>query len=607
MSENNSFHSKPIEKILKEFSSRAEGLSLEEVENRLQEFGHNELPEKKGLHPAFIFLKQFNSWLIYVLIGAAVFSFSTGHIFDVYIILAILSFNAVMGFIQEYKAEKAIAALRKMVVSFAKVIRRGELLKIPARELVPGDIILMEEGDRIPADARLMELRNFKTMESALTGESLPISKDIRDLPGKTSLPDRKNMVWMGTFVASGQCKAIVIATGSNTILGKIAESLKEIKAPKTHFRIKTDLLAKQMAGIAFVCSILIFIIGLIKYLGFEETLRFTVASLVSGIPEGLPAVLVIVLAVGAHRMAKRNAIIRNLQATETLGVANVIATDKTGTLTQNTMDVKKIILLNQDDIAVSGEGWRPEGDFIQTVQQAHHKEEKVFFPLENVQLRKLLHIAGICNNARLIRGKDNGEEYNIIGDPTEAALVVLAEKAGIKKDILLEEEKRIDDLPFNPELKYRASLAMLTQKPERKELYIVGAPESVLNVSNRGLKNKEDKLSVKEKKELLKRTTNLAKEGLRVIGLAYKIISSKTEKLSEKMIKNLVFVGVVGMKDPPRPEVKESIVRAKTAGIRVIMKTGDHKETALAIAREIGLINEKNVGGSPPNIGRGS
>ncbi len=583
---NNFFHAKPIQEVVEEFSSHmAEGLTLKDAKDRLEEIGPNEIPEKKAVHPFFVFLKQFHSWLIYILIGAAIFSFLTGHIFDVYIILAVLFFNATIGFIQEYKAERAISALKKMVVPFAKVIRGSELLKIPARELVPGDIILLEEGDRIPADARLLEIKNFMTMEAALTGESTSISKNLKELPEKTGLSDQKNMAWLGTFVAAGQARAIVTATGPKTALGKIAQSLGKIETPKTHFKEKTDLLAKQMGGIAIASAFLVFFIGFtIKQLDFVEIFRFTVATLVSSIPEGLPAILVIVLAVGAHRMAKRNAIVRTLQATESLGVANIIATDKTGTLTQNTMDVKKIILLSQEEIKVSGDGWKPEGDFFQN--------KETIFPLENPQLRKLLHIAGICNNARLIKEEGNHSQYKIIGDPTEAALVVLAEKAGLKKEVLLEKEKRIDDLPFNSELKYRASLAVLNQANNEKEIYIVGAPEAVVNASLYGLKGKEEKIDEKEKKEVLKKTTDLARQGLRVIGLAYKKVSSEIDKLDEKMVEEIVFVGVVGMKDPPRPEVKEAIKKTKTAGIRVIMKTGDHKETALAIAQEIGMIS---------------
>jgi len=588
---NNLSHSKTGEKVLEELSSHAEGLTLKEAQNRLQKLGPNEIPEKKAVHPAFLFLKQFNSWLIYILIGAAVFSFFTGHLFDVYIILAVLLVNAFMGFVQETKAEKAIRALKRMVVLFAKVVRNGELLKIPARELVPGDIISLEEGDRIPADARLLQIKNFRTTESALTGESLPVDKDIKELPEKTSLSDQKNMVWLGTFVAAGQAKAVVVATGSKTVLGKIAQSLEKIKTPKTHFKTKTDFLAKQMAAIAFISAAMVFIIGfVVEHVAFEQTFRFAVAALVSSIPEGLPAVLVIVLAVGANRMAKRNAIVRNLQAAETLGVANVIATDKTGTLTQNTMTIEKIILLNQEEIKVTGEGWKPKGEFIQ--------EGKVFFPLENHQLRKLLHIACICNKARLIKEEKTKDSYRIIGDPTEAALVVLAEKAGLKKEVLLEKEKKADDLPFSPELKYSAALIEFSQdkdkSPSSKEIYVSGAPETILEYSSSGLdkERKEKKLTPTEKEEILKKVDGLAKKGLRVIGLAYKTVPPGTEKLTEKLIENLVFAGVVAMKDPPRAEVKDALAKAMAAGIRVIMKTGDHKETALAIAKEIGLAN---------------
>jgi len=442
MANNNLFHSKSIEKTLEELSSHLEGLTLEEAKNRLQKFGPNEIPEKKTVHPVFIFLKQFHSWLIYILIGAALFSFWTGHMFDVYIILAVLFFNAVMGFIQEYKAEKAIKALKKMVVDFTNVVREGELLKIPAKELVRGDIILLEQGDRIPADARLLELKNFRTMEAALTGESLPTDKDVKELLGKTPLADQKNMVWLGTFATSGQAKAVVVGTGTKTALGQIAQSLEKIKTPKTHFKIKTDLLAKQMTGIAFACVLALLLVQLfINNFGLENAFRFAVAALVSAIPEGLPAVLVIVLAIGAHRMARRNAIVRNLQATETLGVVNVIAADKTGTITQNAMEIEKIILLGEEEITVTGDGWKPKGEFIQKPSFRRKRgeeeteslgQEVVIFPLENSQLRKLLHIACICNNARLVKEENAEDSYKIIGDPTEGALVVLAEKAGL-------------------------------------------------------------------------------------------------------------------------------------------------------------------------------
>ncbi len=585
----NLFHSQPTEKVLKELSSEINGLSHEEAKLRLEKFGLNEIPEKRGRHPALIFLKQFKGILIYILIVAAVISFFIGHLIDVYVIITVILINATMGFVQEYKAEKAIKALKKMIVSYAKVFREGELLQISAKGLVSGDIIFLEEGDRISADARLIEVKNFRTVEASLTGESLPIDKDIKALSEKTGLADCKNMVWMGTFVASGQAKAVVTSTGIETAIGKIAQSIERIKKVKGHFEKKTDTLAKQMGIIAAIGASVVFLVGFfVKDFEFFEIFLFTIASLVSGIPEGLPAILVIVLAIGAHRMAKRNAIIKTLPATETLGVATTIATDKTGTLTQNTMNVEKIILPDEDEITVSGEGWKPAGDFFQ--------KDEIIFPLENPRLAKLLHIANICNYARLVKEEDEEDGYKILGDPTEAALVVLAEKAGLKKEVLLEKEKRIDDLPFNPELKYRASLSVLVEENKKKEIYVIGAPEAVLGNSSFMLEKRgEKKITSEERQEILAKTQGLARKAMRVLALAYKKVPLNVDNLTEDLVNELVFVGIVGMLDPPRPEVKEAIAKAKKAGISVIMKTGDHKDTAVAIAKEIGLIDEKN------------
>ncbi len=586
---NNLFHSKPVEKVLKELSSGIKGLSPEEAKTRLQDFGPNEIPEKKSKHPVLIFLKQFHSILIYILIAAAAISFFIGHAIDVYVILAVILINAIIGFIQEHKAERSIQALKRMIVPHAKVFRGGELLQVHAKELVPGDIIFLEEGDRIPADARLLEVKNTRTVEASLTGESLPVDKDTKVLPEKTGLADCKNMVWMGTFVAGGQARGIVTSTGIKTAIGKIAVSIEKIKKGKGHFEKKTDILARQMGIIAVVCALIVFLVGFfVRGFEFSEIFLFTIASLVAAIPEGLPAVLVIVLAIGAYRMAKRNAIIRTLPATETLGVATIIATDKTGTLTQNTMNVEKIILPGEDEITVSGEGWRPSGDFSQ--------KDNIIAPLENFRLSKFLHIACVCNNARVV--KEEGEKYKIIGDPTEAALVVLAEKAGLKKEEL---GKRIDDLPFNPELKYRASLSVLVKEDRRKEIYVVGAPEAVLAHSSFMLGEKGEKeITQEERQEIIAETQGLAKKAMRVLGLAYKITPPGTDNLSEDLVNDLVLVGVVGMIDPPRPEVKEAIVKTRKAGIRVIMKTGDHKDTAVAIAKEVGLIDAETKSKNP-------
>jgi len=352
------YHSKSIEEVINELSSSRDGLSAEEAKERLNKFGPNEIPEKKPINPIIIFLKQFNSILIYILIAAAAISFFSSHIIDTYVICIIILINAFMGFLQEFKAEKAIQALKKLVVPYAKVFRSGELIKISAHNIVPGDIIFLEEGDRVPADARIIEAKNFRTIESSLTGESIPVDKTTDILPEKTGLSDRKNIVWMGTFVVGGQAKAIVTSTGSRTAVGKIAQSIKKVKNVKSHFEKKTDKLGKQMGIITLIGASIIFIVGyFLRGFNFSEISLFTIASLISAIPEGLPAILIIVLAIGAHRMTKKKAIIRTLPATETLGVATVIATDKTGTLTQNTINVEKIILFDEDEIRVSGNG----------------------------------------------------------------------------------------------------------------------------------------------------------------------------------------------------------------------------------------------------------
>ncbi len=587
---NNSFHSQPVEKVLQRLSSEVSGLSHEEAKSRLQQFGINEIPEKKGQHPVIIFLKQFHSILIYILLIAAVISFFSGHLIDVYVITGVIFINAAMGFVQEYRAEQSIRALKKMIVPYAKVYRSGELLRKPSKELVPGDIISLEEGDKIPADARLVETKNFRTVEASLTGESFPIDKDTRVLPEKTVLADRKNMAWMVTFVAGGEARAVVTATGINTAIGKVAQDIEKIKRVKGHFEKKADVLAKQIGVIAAIGASIVFLVGFfIRKIEFSEIFLFTIAALVSGIPEGLPAVLVIVLAIGANRMAKRNAIIRRLPATETLGVATLIATDKTGTLTQNTMNIKKIILPGEDEITVSGSGWEPSGSFLQ--------DDNSIPPLENPSLSKLLRIAAVCNDARLLKKEEKEKEkesYEIIGDPTEAALVVLAEKAGLKKETVLEEEKRIDSLPFNPELKYRASLSVLVEEREKREIYVVGAPEAVLNHSSYTLKKAtRTEISPELRQDISTQVEYLAKKAMRVLALAYKDAPPDLDTLSEDMVNDLVFVGVIGMMDPPRPEVKEAIAKARNAGIRIVMKTGDHKDTAVAIAREIGLIDE--------------
>lgn len=581
--DNASCHDMSLKEVFQKFTTSPAGLSDDEAEQRLEQFGPNEIVEKKLIDPLLIFLKQFNSFFVYVLILAAALSFFVGSFIDMYVVLVVILINAVIGFFQEYRAEKSIAALKRMVVSYAKVFREGELRKIPAKEIVPGDVIYLEEGDRIPADARVIEIKNLSTSEATLTGESTPVIKKISILKKETSLADCSNMLWTGTFVTTGIGKAVVTATREHTVFGSIVQDLESIKEPPSHFQKKTNMLALQMGLLALMGAFFTFLIGFfIRGFAFFDILIFTMASLVGGIPEGLPAVLAIVLGIGAFRMAKRNAIIRKVSATETLGVVDTIITDKTGTLTMNTLTVQKILLPNETEISVSGEGWSQMGEFRQ--------KQAFFSPLENPQCAKLLHIAAHCNSAKIL--KEEGEEkYTVLGDPTEAALLVLAAKAGITPKTLEGSEKKIDDLPFHQLLKHRASTISL-KKEKKKQLYVVGAPEALMKKSSHILKLQTvEKLTSQEKEMIEKQINVLTSKAMRVIALAYKELPASTTSHPEDEVEGLTYVGIVGMQDPPRPEVKGAILKARKAGIRVIMATGDHTNTARAIAREIGLI----------------
>ncbi len=574
------YHTKTKKEIFQELETSENGLTREQAKKRLIEFGLNKISKKKKTSQIFIFLKQFNSPLIYILFVAMIISFIFHHLIDAYVILAVVLINGAIGFVQERKAERAIDALQKLIISYAKVYRNNQIMKIPSKEVVPGDIIFLEEGDKVPADAYIFEMKNFRTQESSLTGESFPQEKNMKVLSESITLPDRTNMVFMSTLVVSGEAKAIVVATANKTEIGQVAESIQEIVQPKMHFNEKVNQLAVQMAIFAGIGAVIIFLIGFfINKLEFFDIFLFTIASLVSGIPEGLPAVLIIVLAIGARRMAKRNAVIRHLPAVETLGVATIIATDKTGTLTQNSITVEKIIT-SEGEFSVTGNGWLPVGRFFYNKTPIN--------PLKDSVLKKLLFISTLCNKGNLLR-KDG--EYEITGDPTEVALLVLGKKAGLDKQRL--DEKVIDDFAFSSDLKFRASL--VKSPSNKKHLCVVGAFETVLKNSSYFIEsNKKLKLNNKTREEFLAKAEKLAKKGMRVLALAYKDLPNYADSASKDLVNNLIFVGLVGMKDPPRPEIKQAIEKAKNAGIRIIMKTGDHKETAIAIAKEIGLVKGK-------------
>ena len=543
------------------------GLSSAQVSARQKRGGFNEIVDDKA---KFLVLKllwhQLNSLLIYILLVAAIITYFLDHALDTYVILAVIVLNTLIGFIQEYKASKAIASLQKIVVAIAKVYRDGQLTEIPSRELVVGDIVLLEEGDRIPADGRLLMAKSLRTIESSLTGEAFPVEKNTTASADNQAMADRQDRVWMSTFVASGIAEFEVTAIGSATAIGQIARDLKAIKKEKTHFEIKTDRLAKQMSAVAIIGAIATFLVGyFIRDFTFAEIFTFSVASLVSGIPEGLPAVIIIILATGAGRMAKKKAIVRSLPATETLSVVDIIATDKTGTLTQNTMTVK-IAQTPSRAFAVSGEGWHPQGEIS--------LDDKIITVGKHKDLAELTWAAGLCSRARLIK---QDKHYEISGDPTEAALLVLAYKADWKQRI--DEVQIIDELPFNQIEKFKA---VLVKEKGYTHAFISGAAETIVKLSA---------LDAKQRKQILTEVATVSAQAMRVIALAKVAVKSGTTKLSDDLLEKAEFLGFVGMVDPPRVGAAAAVARAQAAGIRVIMKTGDHKETALAIAKELGII----------------
>lgn len=561
-------HSIEVQKLLHQLGSDEEGISDQESKQRLAQFGLNEIPDAEKKPIWKIVLKQFNNLMVYILLAAALISFFTKHYIDVYVIIAIIIINAIIGFVQEYKAEGALVALKNLLVPQCKVIRNGELQTVNSRELVPGDIIDLVEGDNIPADARVIYAKNARTSEASLTGESVPVSKTQDPLPIEIPLAEKSNMVWKGTFLAGGSIKAVVTGTGLKTQIGEIATSIQQIEPKKTNFQNKTDKLARQMAFIAIASAVVLFVVAYF-FNDFEinEILLISIAALVSAIPEGLPAVLSIVMAVGSYRMSKNNAIIREITATESLGSVSTIITDKTGTLTQNTMTIKKVWVPNAEDVDVYGEGWESEGELSGAEKD-----------IEAIQL--LLEIAAHCHNSAI---QENEKGMLVVtGDPTEAAFLVLGNKVGKSKDHPI-----IEDVAFDSDMKFRSTLV---EKEGKKIRFYIGAPESILErcTSIRVIDGKSKVFDSAESALINEKITSWSKDSLRVLALA-----KKEEGNDTTSDQNLEFIGLAGMIDPPRPGVFEAVKSCHAAGIRVIMATGDHADTALAIGKSVGIVKE--------------
>ncbi len=539
---------------------------MEEAKNRLEKYGENKLREAKADNLAIIFFRQFQSPLIYLLIAAALVIFLMSETVDALIVLAILVFNAVIGAAQEGKARNTLLALKKFVQTKAVVLRQGGEMIIEDSEVVPGDIIILREGEKIPADARVILSNSLNIDESALTGESEPAHK-IGEIVKKNNLPEqeRKNMVFKGTCVLSGNGKAIVVRTGLNTVIGNISEKIQGIDAEmpfKKNIRYLTNLIVLAVGSI----SVLLFLSGVVSGKSAKEMFTTVVSLAVSIIPEGLPIVMTLVLASGVWRMSKKNVLVKKLQAVEALGQASVIAVDKTGTITNNEMAAQKFYS-NGKMFEIGGLGYEPGGEITlggKTVCPANHPE--LFFAGK---------IAVFCSNARVMFD-ENSKKWSVSGDPTEAAMNIFCKKLGIDKDILESESPLVVDLPFDYKLKYHASVHLSEGK---KFLSVAGAPEEILKLCH--------SLSGEEKEKLESVFLEMSRNGTRVVALAGK---SGNEDISSGKINNLVFAGFLGMRDSLRIEAVEAVKKIISAGIKVVMITGDHKNTAMAIAKDAGI-----------------
>ena len=584
---NAQWHNLPTGEALEALGSRRSGLAADEVRTRRLQYGPNEFKGKKKTPPIIVFLRQFLSPLIYVLMVAAIISLIVEHFIDAGVILGVLFLNAAIGFIQEIRAEKAMAALIQMAAPKARVRRDGEMKLIAARDIVPGDIMLLETGDRVPADARLIEVSNLKVNEAMLTGESMPVDKATDAFSEDVPLAERKNMVHMGTIVNYGRATALAVRTGMATDIGQIATAIQEIKPEKTPLQKNISKLSRYIVVLFLgICALLV-AVGLLKGLDWLEVFLLAVAAAVSAIPEGLPTVVTVVLAIGMRIMARRNAIIRKLVAVETLGSATVICSDKTGTLTLNEMTVQRLYLDGQT-IEITGEGYIPRGEF--------RRDGQLIDPQNEPPVNLMLRIGALCNDSFLTR-KDNDECCDIYGDPTEGALLVAATKAGMNKEKLEKVYPRLDEIPFQSEKQY---MATLHPRDGGRVVYVKGSVERVLALSKYRLKGEQVvPLTEKDADVVTQANTDMAGQALRVIATAYAELPSELEDLKDEHIRgNLVFVGLAGMADLPREEAREAIKLCKQAGIRVAMITGDHKITAESIARQLDLPPGKTVTG---------
>ena len=570
------WHTKPISKVLEILKSSEHGLSSIEAKRRLEEGGLNVLPESRPDSAIFIFLRQFQSPLIYILLAAALAVFFIGEKTDGIVIMTVLILNAVVGSIQEGRARNTLLALKQYVETKAVVLRDDKEIIVADSQVVVGDIILLQGGEKIAADARVISAQNLKIDEASLTGESEAVHKtsgtlDNPNLPAQ----EERNMLFKGTHVVAGNGKAVVVRTGIETVIGQIA---KEVSSIETEIPLKTNIrnLSKIIIMITVGVNALLFVIGIVSGKSIMQMLVFVISISVSIIPEGLPVAITVILAAGVWRMSKRNALIKRLQAVEALGQARVIAVDKTGTITKNEM-VVQIIYVNGQTFEIDGNGYEPKGDI--------RINKQIIDPPNHPELLLCGKIAALSASARVML-QEKTTEWKISGDPTEAAMVVLARKLGFNRDDLEHESSLVAEIPFDYNIQYHATLH---KDKEKNFLAVAGAPEVILENSDKIWQdNKEEALSPEQKDGLKSIFFDISRRGFRILALASS--SRQSGNLSQEDITNLTFVGFFGLKDALRLEVKEATKRAAAAGIRVVMITGDHQTTAEAIAKEAGI-----------------
>lgn len=566
----NKWHTLSSDNVFKELRADKKGLKALEAQQRLNQYGPNQLKSRKSKNALIIFLEQFKSFLVILLLIAVVISIflgfysDSGHFVDAGVIGAIIVLNSILGFYQEYKAEKTLEALKRMVVQKVLVVRDGEKIEIKTEELVPGDVVLLEAGNRIPADLRIFEALDLKIDESALTGESVPVNKSIKTLKD-VEVSERNNIAFMGTLVTYGRGKGVVVSTGMSTEMGNIAHMVQE-REEATPLQIKLQKFGKMMGIAVLIITIIIFILGLLREESIFNMFMTAMSLAISAVPEGLPAVITLTLAIGTQRMLKRKSIVKRLAAVEGLGSTTVICADKTGTMTTNEMTVRKVWVSGKM-IDVTGVGFEPKGDFM--------LDKSKIDPRKEGSLELLLRVSYFCNDS-VLKEKPN---WHVVGDPTEGALKVLAMKGGI-----IEDSSAIDEIPFSSE---RKKMTTIHRIGDDTVAYTKGAPEIILNDCDKMYVSK--KLSGNEREKILETVKKLSSQGLRVLAFAYKNLDNK---YSLKTVESgMTFVGLAAMIDPPRKETKDAIRLCKQAGIRTIMITGDHELTAKAIGAEVGLV----------------